>query len=192
MAFPWPVFRWCFFLSASSTRPNTIRKPNALTAFPGYATPSSRWLVQVRLSIFPAGINTSCARQDSTGHANDNNTGDDAIGCLRNVSLSSSKEPRLAGSNPRRRPRGSGNTDGYASDSSKQSAETDEAVVALRRAGGYDLTEGLQGVGLLFVRYDRCSPTFLYFEYCVVLEGLFLEIARSNRTSISWIPGQSS
>lgn len=126
---------------------------------------------QVRLSIFPASTTTTanCARHDGTGNANDSsgnnnnaNTGDDSKGRRRSVSLSSPRELRLAGPGPGsnlRRPRGSGNTDGYVSDSSKQSTETDEAVVALRRAGGYDLPEGLQGGGLLLVRYDLCGPT---------------------------------
>lgn len=119
---------------------------------------------QVRLSIFPASTSTSCAHHGNNGHANDgssssscsSNAGpvDDSKDCRPEGPSCGSKEPRLAGCNPRR-PRSSGNTDDFVSDSSRQSAETDEAVVALRRARGYHLPEGLKGAGLLFVRYGR-------------------------------------
>lgn len=129
----------------------------------------------MRLSIFPASGSNGFAPHDGTAQSNNSsssrpsNTSNDPK--YRRLS-SSSKEPRSAG--PRGQwPRGSGNTGGYVSDSSKQSTETDEAVVALRRAGGYDLPEGLQGAGLLFVRCDRYWPnSCTYVERFVVLEGL--------------------
>lgn len=120
---------------------------------------------QVRLSIFPAGTSTSTstdgawlpgsdqANSRSSGSNNNANTGNDPDD-RRFSSSSSSEEPRFAGSNLRRA-RGSGTADGYVSDSSKQSTETDEAMLALRRAGGCDAPEGLQGAGLLFVRCGR-------------------------------------
>lgn len=121
----------------------------------------------MRLSIFSASTSSSCARHNGKGYANDTrntnydaNTGDDSNirRGRRSVTSSSFEEPKPARSN-HRRARGSGNADGnaggYVSDSSKQSTETDAAVMALRSAGGYDLPDGLKGAGLLFVRYVR-------------------------------------
>eukprot|EP00903_Cladosiphon_okamuranus_P009611 g9149.t1 len=119
--------------------------------------------VEVRLSIFRASTSSDCAQLGGSSQAEDNNAniGDGSKG--RRFS-SSSKRPHLAESNLRRA-RGSGIADGYSSDSSRQSTETDDAVVALRRAGGCDLPQSLQGAGLLFVSFrvqwtgDGTPPT---------------------------------
>lgn len=69
--------------------------------------------------------------------------------------LRDASSPNLRRRTPGRdAPSNAGSTRGHASDCSKHSEEMDEALGALRRAGGGTGPAGLKGCGLLFVRYD--------------------------------------